>query len=98
MEETFNRETASRLSKLCRISCTEEEITKLADTIQKIVAHIDQLQEVDTTGIEPCYSVLIEQEHSLREDVVDNNLPREHFLANAPEHIGGMIRVPKVLT
>ena len=96
MEETFTRETAAKLSELCRISCTDEEITKLADTIQKIVAHIDQLQEVDTTGIEPCYSVLVAQEHLLRDDAPDNNLPREKFLAGAPEHIGGMIRVPKV--
>ena len=98
MKETFSKETVTHLSKLCRISCTEEEIESLTSSIQKIVVHIEQLQELNTEGIEPCYDVIAHEMNILREDVVCNNILREDFLANAPEHIGGMIRVPKVLS
>lgn len=98
MKETFSKETVAHLSKLCRISCTEEEIESLTSSIKKIVLHIEQMQELDTEGVEPCYDVIAHDMSALRDDIVHNNISREDFLANAPEHIGGMIRIPKVLS
>lgn len=97
MHEPFNDETLLHLTKLSRIRCTAEEAAHLATSIAKIVGHIEKLQEIDTEGVDPCYSVITHKDNVFRNDEVDNSLPRGDFLANAPEHIGGMIRVPKVL-
>ena len=92
MEESdFNK-----LSRLCRISCTEEEKKKFSKSIEDILAYVEQLQEIDTEGVPPCSTVLETLTIKLREDVPEEPLSRDLFLANAPSQVGGMIRVPPV--
>lgn len=92
MEESdFNK-----LSRLCRISCTEEEKRKFSRSIEDILTYVEQLQEVDTEGVPPCLTVLETLTAQLREDVPEEPLSRDLFLANAPSHVGGMVRVPPV--
>ncbi|MEI6531914.1 MAG: Asp-tRNA(Asn)/Glu-tRNA(Gln) amidotransferase subunit GatC [Chlamydiota bacterium] len=98
MKEDFTEETLHHLSRLCRIHCTKEEALALAVSIDKILSHIDSLQEVDTEGFDPMYTPLVKNENILREDLPVKASSREEFLANSPEHIGGMIRVPKVFS
>jgi len=92
MEESdFNK-----LSRLCRISCTEEEKKKFTKSIEDILSYVEQLQEVDTEGVPPCLTVLETLTNKLREDIPEEPLSRDLFLANAPSQVGGMIRVPPV--
>lgn len=86
-----------KLSKLCRIECTEQEKEKLRGNLSKILDYIAQLQEVDTDGVPPCNQVLEDMKNVTREDEASDLLPREKFLNNAPAHTGGMIRVPPVI-
>ena len=65
--------------------------------LASILKYVDQLKEVDTAGVEPCYSVLATLTNVMRGDEVGELLPRDLFLANAPAHVGGMIRVPPVI-
>ena len=93
----FKEEDLKRLAKLCRIECTDEELKNLTQDLTKILAYVELLQEVDTADLVP-YSHMAEQAFfSLREDVDKSSLPREVFLSNAPDHVGGMIRVPPVI-
>ena len=85
------------LSQLSRIDCTEEEQESLLEDLKKILNYIEQLNEIDTTHLLPCNHVLDDIANVMREDIVGTSLPREEFLANAPSHVGGMIRVPPVL-
>jgi aspartyl-tRNA(Asn)/glutamyl-tRNA(Gln) amidotransferase subunit C len=78
-----------QLQKLCHLT---EEID-----LSKILTYVGQLHEIDTEGVEPCRFVSKYLTGNLREDVVEQPLSREQFLANAPEQIGGMIRIPPVL-
>lgn len=87
----------SKLAKLCRISCTEEEKRHLMETIGSVLKYIEQLQEIDTEGVPPCHTVLETLSNVLREDSPGEILPRDLFLANAPANVGGMIRVPPVI-
>ncbi|HCJ83322.1 MAG TPA: Asp-tRNA(Asn)/Glu-tRNA(Gln) amidotransferase subunit GatC, partial [Parachlamydiales bacterium] len=48
-------------------------------------------------GVAPCNHVLPQLKNVLREDRAQETLSREEFLKNAPQHIGGMIRVPPVI-
>lgn len=93
----FDEKELEKLTKLCRIECTEEEKKSLQHHLTSILKYVDQLKEVDTAGVEPCYSVLKTLTNVMREDEIGELLPRDLFLANAPAHVGGMIRVPPVI-
>lgn len=93
----LSEEDVHTLSRLCRLSLDGEEVIAITKDLQKILHYVEQLQEVDVTTLPP-YSHLEEQGvGDLREDVVGETLSRDLFLKNAPEHTGGMIRVPPVL-
>ena len=94
----FDSKALEHLKKLCRIDCDEKEDPILLKDFNRILDYMTQLNEVDTTGIEPCNYVLRSMMNNLmREDTPEELLPRERFLSNAPEQIGGMIRTPPVL-
>lgn len=93
----LDRESVKKLSKLCRINCTEEEAEKLVVDLQKILDYVEQLNAIDTEGIAPCNHVLKEVFNVMRDDQIGETMPREALLANAPDKIGGFIRVPPVL-
>lgn len=93
----LNKQTIQNLIGLCRINCSEKEQESLLLDLEKILNYFEQLQEIDTKDVAPCYHVLEEACNVMREDVVGETLPRELFLANAPSQIGGMIRVPPVI-
>lgn len=89
----------SKLKTLCRIDCSPEEEEALQSSLARIVKYVEQLSEVDTDNVEPCRFVHQEMmQKTLREDKTQDLLPRETFLANAPDQIGGMIRTPPVIS
>lgn len=85
------------LEKLCRISLTEEEEKKFAETLGNVLDYIKKLDEVDTEGVEPCSHVIAGIKAPLREDEPQRLIPREDFLKGAPEHVGGMVKVPTII-
>lgn len=93
----FNDEDLSKLAKLCRIECTDEEKKKFSTGIKKILGYVEMLKEIDTEGVPSCSHVIETLNSVTREDTVGELLPRETFLANAPAHTGGMVRVPPVI-
>ena len=84
----FDEEELTKLTRLCRIACTEEEKKALHSQLANILQYIELLAEVPTEGIEPCHRVLETLNNVMREDQVGEVLPREAFLANAPAHAG----------
>jgi len=93
----LNEEIIKFLSRLCRIEVEEGEIPALFADLRKIVAYVGQLKEVKVEGLTP-YGHFEEQGlDSLRQDKVGPTLSRAEFLANAPDQVGGMIRVPPVI-
>ena len=97
MPLTMEEEDFSKLCRLCRISVTEEEKKKLLGSVEDMLAYIAQLDEVKTEGVAPCYTVHETLKSVMRDDAPEAPLARDLFLADAPSHIGGMIRVPPVL-
>ena len=93
----LDKETIKQLTGLCRIECSEEEQTALLEDLKKILNYIEQLDQIDTESVPPCNQVLEDMANVMREDEVGGLLNRDAFLANAPSHIGGMIRVPPVM-
>jgi aspartyl-tRNA(Asn)/glutamyl-tRNA(Gln) amidotransferase subunit C len=92
----ITREEVKHLAELSGIFLTEEEIGRLGGDLERIVEYISELQELDTTGVEPTYQVT-DLQNVWREDEVGSHLGREELLALAPAVREGAVEVPKVL-
>lgn len=88
--------TVQRIANLARIAITPEDAAKFAPELDQILGWIEQLGEVDTTGVEPMTAV-IPNHLRLRDDVVTVGGIRDQVLANAPEAEHGFFTVPKVI-
>lgn len=86
-----------KLTKLCHISCSEDERKNFLDSLGRVLEYIAALKEVNTAGVLPCNTVLETLCNVMRDDSAGELLSREEFLSNAPAHTGGMIRVPPVI-
>ncbi|HEX4505243.1 MAG TPA: Asp-tRNA(Asn)/Glu-tRNA(Gln) amidotransferase subunit GatC [Alphaproteobacteria bacterium] len=86
----------ARIARLARIRVTDDEKTHLASELSQVMDWIDQLQSVDTDGVEPLTSV-VGARLKTRADVVILNVTRDDVLANAPEGMAGFFTVPKVV-
>jgi aspartyl-tRNA(Asn)/glutamyl-tRNA(Gln) amidotransferase subunit C len=94
----FNRQALEHLKKLCRIELEASEELAIEQSLNRVLGYISQLSEVKTEGVKPCTYVLREGgKEGLRPDVPGETLSQDKFLSNAPDQIGGMIRVPPVL-
>jgi aspartyl-tRNA(Asn)/glutamyl-tRNA(Gln) amidotransferase subunit C len=93
---SLNLEDVTRIALLSRIVLSGEEREATRDQLNGILGFIEQLQAVDTTGIEPmAHAVDVVQR--LRPDVVTESDRRADFQAIAPETEAGLYLVPKVL-
>ena len=88
--------TVKRIASLARIAITDEDAERLAPELNNILGWIEQLGEVDTTGVEPMTAVIPNQLR-LRADVVDDGGIRELLMTNAPQAEHGFFTVPKVI-
>lgn len=93
---SIDTKTAGRVAKLARIAVPEDDLPKLADELNGILAFMEQLNEVDVEGVEPMTSVT-PQRLKRREDVVTDGSQQEAVLKNAPDAREGFFAVPKVV-
>ena len=82
------------VSILAKLELSEDEKVQAKLDMEKMLEYIDQLDELDTEGIEPVAHIF-PMENVFREDVVTNGDMREIILANAPEEKSGMFVVPQ---
>ncbi len=83
---------------LANLNLTEAEVAKFRSDLDGILEHIDKLNEVDVSGVEPMAQVLFETGQStLRADIPAPPLTNDEALANAPQRGAGYFKVPKVV-
>jgi aspartyl-tRNA(Asn)/glutamyl-tRNA(Gln) amidotransferase subunit C len=92
----IDRSVLDKIAHLARLEFDEKDAQKVMDDMTALVSWVEQLKEVDTTGIEPL-TTMSHETNSLREDVVGPHLPRTRALQVAPLHDDTYFRVPKVL-
>ena len=85
-----------RLAHLARLSFTEEEKKELQYDLERMIAFVEKLKEVDTTGIEPLLHIT-GTTNMLREDEIRNDISRQEALLNAPLTDGNFFKVPKMI-
>lgn len=88
--------TVKKIASLARLAISDAEVEALAPELNKILGFVEQLGEVDVTGVEPMTAV-IPNKLRMREDVVTDGNVREKVLANAPQAEHGFFAVPKVI-
>ncbi|MCA3439917.1 MAG: Asp-tRNA(Asn)/Glu-tRNA(Gln) amidotransferase subunit GatC [Rhodobacter sp.] len=89
-------ETARRVAKLARIRVDEADLPALAGELSGILQFMEQLNEVDVTGIEPMTSVTPMRLKRRADIVTDGNI-QGAILKNAPDAREGFFAVPKVV-
>jgi aspartyl-tRNA(Asn)/glutamyl-tRNA(Gln) amidotransferase subunit C len=98
---SVDRATVAKIASLARLKLDEGALDRMVPEFNNILAWVEQLGEVDTSGVEPMTAV-IPQGLRLREDVVDADPLtgggiRDKVLANAPAAEHGFFAVPKVI-
>jgi aspartyl-tRNA(Asn)/glutamyl-tRNA(Gln) amidotransferase subunit C len=84
---------------LANLKLTEAEVQRMAAELSDILTHIDKLNELDTSQVEPMAQVLYDAEETatVREDVERPSLDNQTALANAPIAGAGCFKVPLVI-
>ncbi|MRR11553.1 Asp-tRNA(Asn)/Glu-tRNA(Gln) amidotransferase subunit GatC [bacterium] len=81
---------------LARLELTPEETETFTGQMDAILAYVEKLNELDTSGIIPT-SHAVPVENAFRDDAIRPSIGVENALANAPDRVEGFFRVPKVI-
>jgi len=92
----IDQEALRRIAHLARLEIKESEEEALLSSLTEVLTWMEQLNELDTTGVEPL-THLTEAVGGLRDDVAKETLTHEQALVNAPKRDADYFRVPKVL-
>ena len=86
----------AHLASLSKITLSDDELNSLTADFKNIIGYIEQLEELDTSGVEPTYQVT-DLKNVWCEDEIKSQIPREELLVLAPESQDNQVKVPKVL-
>jgi aspartyl-tRNA(Asn)/glutamyl-tRNA(Gln) amidotransferase subunit C len=85
-----------KLAHLAKLKFDAAEKEEIKSDLQKMIAFVEKLNELDTTGVTPLLHMTNEV-NVLREDEVKGSISREEALKNAPSHDDQFFKVPKVI-
>ena len=91
-----NDELINNLAHLARLEFNDAAKSEIKNDLQKMIAFIEKLNELDTTGVEPLLH-MSENVNVLREDEVKHTITTEEALKSAPLHDEQFFKVPKVI-
>jgi len=89
-------QTVKRVARLARIAVSEEEAAAMTGKLNSILGFVEQLGEVDVTGVEPMTSVIPMEMKKRADEVTDGNKAAD-IVANAPATEENFFLVPKVV-
>ena len=92
----LDRSDVEKIAHLARLGLNDADIPRTTEALNSILGLIDQMQAVDTTGIEPLAHPL-EASQRLRADVVTESNHREAYQSIAPAVENGLYLDPKVI-
>ena len=93
---SLDRATVAKIAHLARIRIEAADLDPMAGELSNILSFVEQLDDVDTSEVEPMTSVAAQRLRSRPDQVTDGGYP-ERVLANAPAATGGFFAVPKVV-
>lgn len=93
---SLDRSDVENIATLCRLQIDDENVSTYQENLNNILGLVDQLQAVNTDGVEPLANPL-DATQRLRADVVTESNDRENLQSNAPSVESGLFLVPKVV-
>ena len=94
---TITNDDVRHLAQLSSLQMSDAEVESLRADIEKIINYINQLDELDTDGVEPTYQVTGLQNIWRDDEIIDSSVSRQQLLALAAEQSDNCVKVPKVL-
>ncbi|MBR6298954.1 MAG: Asp-tRNA(Asn)/Glu-tRNA(Gln) amidotransferase subunit GatC [Candidatus Gastranaerophilales bacterium] len=91
----ITKKDVEHVAKLARLELTEEEKEKFTHQLGDVLAHVEKMNEVDTSNVEPMNHP-IDFVNVTREDVKIYDSTREELMSNAPDVEGEFFKVPKI--
>jgi len=85
-----------KVARLARLELSEEERETFENQLEQILTYMEQLNRLDTTGVEPT-SHAIPVRNVFREDEVKPSIAQEEVLAIAPDEEDGHFKVPRII-
>jgi aspartyl-tRNA(Asn)/glutamyl-tRNA(Gln) amidotransferase subunit C len=85
-----------KVARLARLELSEEEKKTFGDQLEQILAYMEQLNRLDTSGVEPT-SHAIPIVNVFREDEVKTSISREEILGISPDQEEGHFKVPRII-
>ena len=92
----ITREDVEHVARLARLELSDAELERMREQLNAILGYIDKLRELDVTNVEPT-SHAVPLVNVMREDEVVPCLPQDQMLANAPDRVGELFRVPRII-
>jgi len=86
----------AHVARLARLDLPTTELEQLAGDMDAILAYVDKLNQLDTSGIEPTAHA-VPMENAFRADEVRASIGIDKAISNAPNADGGCFVVPKVI-
>ena len=93
---SLDRDTVANIARLARVKIADGELDSLAGELSQILNWVEQLNSVDTKGVEPLVGVGTAMA-PLRQDVVNDGGQADAVVSNAPDAVGPYFGVPKVI-
>ena len=94
---TITTDDVRHLAQLSNLQLADDEVENLRGDLENILGYIEQLSELDTSGVEPTYQVTGLENVWRDDEVQESDVTREQLLALAPEQTDSSVMVPKVL-
>lgn len=95
----LSEEEVRYVAELANLRLSDEEVHRMSGDLGQILTHIEQLNELDTSNVEPMAQVLFDADETatLREDIPHTPLTNAEALVNAAISGAGYFKVPKVI-
>ena len=94
---TISIADVQKLAQLSALTITDDQVQTLTNELNEILGYVEQLNEVDTDGVEPTYQVNGLENVTRPDEIKDMDVSQEDLLKNAPQQQDGSIKVPRVL-
>ena len=92
----IDNEIVENIAELTQLEIAQEELSLIGNKMSEVLALVEEMQAVDTSGIEPVSNPL-DVTQTLRPDIVTSEDNREIYQSFAPETRNGLYLVPKVI-
>lgn len=96
MKMAISSQEVAHVASLAKLAFAPEELAKFTGQMDAIIKMVEQLQEVDTTGV-PVTTHVTDARNIMREDVAVPGTDRDLMMRNVPQQQDGLIKVPVII-